>query len=97
MNISPLEGVGFEIKAVDVLGVHYSASIWRWYKNWISNKSKVIAAYGKRWFRIWALETGEGDPIAGGGREQEVRVEPGYPLGSPGPGAPPHHNVRPRT
>ncbi|KAG8795648.1 hypothetical protein FRC12_011620 [Ceratobasidium sp. 428] len=53
--IGRLEGVGFEIKAVDVLGVHYSATIWRWYKNWISNKSKVIAAYGERWFRIWAF------------------------------------------
>ncbi|CCO36060.1 putative fatty acid methyltransferase [Rhizoctonia solani AG-1 IB] len=53
--IGRLEGVGFEIKAVDVLGVHYSATIWRWYKNWISNKDKVIAAYGERWFRVWSF------------------------------------------
>ncbi|QRV78754.1 cyclopropane-fatty-acyl-phospholipid synthase [Ceratobasidium sp. AG-Ba] len=53
--IGRLEGVGFEIKAVDVLGVHYSATIWRWYKNWISNKEKVLAAYGERWFRVWAF------------------------------------------
>ncbi|CAE6497267.1 unnamed protein product, partial [Rhizoctonia solani] len=53
--IGRLEGVGFEIKAVDVLGVHYSATIWRWYKNWISNKEKVIKAYGERWFRVWAF------------------------------------------
>lgn len=51
--ITKLEQAGFEIKAVDVLGVHYSATIWRWYKNWISNKEKVVEKYGERWFRIW--------------------------------------------
>ena len=39
-----LEAAGFEVKNIDVLGVHYSATIWRWYKNWVSNKDKVIAA-----------------------------------------------------
>ncbi|PPR01190.1 hypothetical protein CVT26_016071 [Gymnopilus dilepis] len=53
--INKLEGAGFEIKNVDVLGVHYSATIYRWYKNWISNKDKVIAKYGERWYRIWVF------------------------------------------
>ncbi|KAF2728371.1 S-adenosyl-L-methionine-dependent methyltransferase [Polyplosphaeria fusca] len=48
-----LENVGFEIKSVDTVGVHYSATIWRWYRNWIGNKDKVVAKYGNRWFRIW--------------------------------------------
>ncbi|KAF8950494.1 S-adenosyl-L-methionine-dependent methyltransferase [Flammula alnicola] len=39
--INKLEGAGFEIKNIDVLGVHYSATIYRWYKNWVSNKEKV--------------------------------------------------------
>lgn len=52
--VNKLEGAGFEIKNIDVLGVHYSATIWRWYKNWLSNKEKVIATYGDRWFRVWA-------------------------------------------
>ncbi|KAK3718883.1 Sphingolipid C9-methyltransferase 2 [Vermiconidia calcicola] len=51
--IDKLEGSGFEIKAVDTIGVHYSATIWRWYRNWMANKDKVTAKYGKRWFRIW--------------------------------------------
>ena len=51
--IDKLEGAGFEVKMVDTIGVHYSATLWRWYRNWIGNKDKVVAKYGKRWFRIW--------------------------------------------
>jgi cyclopropane fatty-acyl-phospholipid synthase-like methyltransferase len=36
-----------------VLGVHYAATIHRWYLNWVSNKDKVVAKYGIRWYRIW--------------------------------------------
>jgi len=53
--ISQLESAGFEVKNIDVLGVHYSATIWRWYKNWVSNKDKVIEKYGERWYRIWVF------------------------------------------
>lgn len=28
--INKLEGVGFEVKNIDVLGVHYAATIYRW-------------------------------------------------------------------
>jgi len=48
-----LEGAGFEVKSIDTIGVHYSATIWRWYRNWMANKDKVVAKYGHRWFRIW--------------------------------------------
>lgn len=51
--VSSLESAGFEIKALDTAGVHYSATLWRWYRNWMGNKEKVIAKYGERWFRIW--------------------------------------------
>ncbi|KAI5455178.1 hypothetical protein NCC49_002447 [Naganishia albida] len=51
--VSQLEHANFEIKSIDVLGVHYSATIDRWYKNWVFNKEKVIAKYGERWYRIW--------------------------------------------
>ncbi|KAG9088750.1 hypothetical protein FS749_001926 [Ceratobasidium sp. UAMH 11750] len=53
--IGRLEGVGFEIEAVDVLGVHYSATIWRWYKKWILSKDQVIKTHGAQWLRIWAF------------------------------------------
>ncbi|CED84204.1 sphingolipid c9-methyltransferase [Phaffia rhodozyma] len=53
--LKEVEAVGFEVKQVDVLGVHYSATIYRWYQNWISNKEKVLAKYGDRWFRIWSF------------------------------------------
>ncbi|SMR57478.1 unnamed protein product [Zymoseptoria tritici ST99CH_3D1] len=51
--VDKLEGAGFEVKAVDTIGVHYSATLWRWYRNWMANKEKVVAKYGDRWFRIW--------------------------------------------
>ncbi|KAF2280754.1 S-adenosyl-L-methionine-dependent methyltransferase [Westerdykella ornata] len=51
--VDKLEGAGFEVKHVDTIGVHYSATLWRWYRNWLANKDKVKAKYGDRWFRIW--------------------------------------------
>ncbi|KFG82040.1 cyclopropane-fatty-acyl-phospholipid synthase [Metarhizium anisopliae] len=51
--VDKLEGAGFEIKGIDTIGVHYSATLWRWYRNWMANREKVEAKYGKRWFRIW--------------------------------------------
>jgi len=53
--VSHLEAAGFEVKNIDVLGVHYSATIFHWYNNWLSNREKVVAKYGERWFRIWAF------------------------------------------
>jgi len=50
--VGSLESVGFEIKSIDTVGVHYSATIWRWYRNWLANKDKVEAKYGKKWFRV---------------------------------------------
>jgi len=52
-TVDKLEGAGFEIKSIDTIGVHYSATLWRWYRNWMGNREKVEAKYGKRWFRIW--------------------------------------------
>jgi sphingolipid C9-methyltransferase len=51
--VDKLEGAGFEVKGIDTVGVHYSATLWRWYRNWVANREKVEAKYGNRWFRIW--------------------------------------------
>ncbi|KAG0657042.1 hypothetical protein C6P46_006704 [Rhodotorula mucilaginosa] len=51
--IGRLEGAGFEVLNCDVLGVHYSATLHRWYENWIKNKDKVLEKYGERWYRVW--------------------------------------------
>ncbi|KLU85631.1 sphingolipid C9-methyltransferase [Magnaporthiopsis poae ATCC 64411] len=51
--VDQLEAAGFEIKSVDTIGVHYSATLWRWYRNWLGNKDKVKAKYGDKWYRIW--------------------------------------------
>jgi cyclopropane fatty-acyl-phospholipid synthase-like methyltransferase len=53
--VDTLEGAGFEVKMVDTIGVHYSATLWRWYRNWLANKDKVTGKYGKRWFRVSLL------------------------------------------
>ncbi|XWW94923.1 hypothetical protein V2A60_002873 [Cordyceps javanica] len=53
--VRSLESAGFEIKSVDTVGVHYSATLWRWYRNWVGNKAEITAKYGQRWYRIWEL------------------------------------------
>lgn len=53
--VDKLEGAGFEVKSIDNVGVHYSATLWRWYRNWIANKDKVVGKYGNRWFRVCYL------------------------------------------
>ncbi|KAF5561743.1 cyclopropane-fatty-acyl-phospholipid synthase [Fusarium pseudoanthophilum] len=50
-----LESAGFEVKSVDTVGIHYSGTLWRWYRNWLGNAEKVKAKYGVRWFRIWEI------------------------------------------
>lgn len=61
--VDRLEGAGFEIKGIDTIGVHYSATLWRWYRNWMANREKVEAKYGKRWFRVSVLQLGFGDEL----------------------------------
>ncbi|KAG7752398.1 hypothetical protein KL911_003680 [Ogataea haglerorum] len=51
--ISALEGTGFETVSVDNIGVHYSATLYRWYKNWLAHREEVISKYGIKWYRIW--------------------------------------------
>ncbi|KAH7176750.1 S-adenosyl-L-methionine-dependent methyltransferase [Dactylonectria macrodidyma] len=51
--IDKAEAAGFEVKQVDTIGVHYSATLWKWYRNWLGNRDKVVAKYGERWYRIW--------------------------------------------
>eukprot|EP00794_Sanderia_malayensis_P006129 gene6129-6834_t len=55
--ISHLEAAGFEIQSTDTIGIHYSHTINRWYKNWIRPeiKSRMIAKYGLRLYRIWEV------------------------------------------
>lgn len=50
--VGSLESCGFEIKHIDTCGVHYSTTLWKWYRNWLANREVVIAKYGERWFRV---------------------------------------------
>ncbi|OWB49281.1 hypothetical protein B5S27_g821 [[Candida] boidinii] len=51
--VSALEGTGFETVSIDNIGVDYSATLYRWYLNWLDNKDKVVSKYGVKWYRIW--------------------------------------------
>ncbi|KAJ7626557.1 hypothetical protein DFH06DRAFT_1007223, partial [Mycena polygramma] len=53
--VNKLEQANFEIKSIDVLGVHYSATLWRWYLNWLFTGDAILEKYGEKWFRIWAF------------------------------------------
>ncbi|KAJ5678076.1 S-adenosyl-L-methionine-dependent methyltransferase [Penicillium maclennaniae] len=53
--IDKLEGTGFEVRGIDTVGVHYSATLWRWYRNWLANRQNVEAKYGAKWYRIWEI------------------------------------------
>ncbi len=50
-----LEKAGFEIHSVENIGIHYSLTIERWYRNWLRNREAVVKAYGERWFLLWEL------------------------------------------
>ncbi|GIK06046.1 sphingolipid C9-methyltransferase 2 [Aspergillus viridinutans] len=51
--IDQLEAAGFEVKNIDTVGVHYSDTLWRWYRNWLANRENVMDKYGAKWYRIW--------------------------------------------
>lgn len=50
-----VERAGFEVHRVENTGVHYALTIKAWYYNWVDNKAKVVAKYGERWWRLWAI------------------------------------------
>lgn len=43
------------INSIDTVGIHYSGTLWRWYRNWLGNAETIKAKYGQRWYRIWEL------------------------------------------
>ncbi|MEZ4229469.1 MAG: class I SAM-dependent methyltransferase [Polyangiaceae bacterium] len=53
--LKAMEKAGWETHSVENVSMHYSWTIKKWHDNWLSNKDKVIAAYGERWFRIWHM------------------------------------------
>lgn len=42
--------------SIDTVGVHYSGTLWRWYRNWMGNMKAVKAKHGERWFRVSDLD-----------------------------------------
>lgn len=65
--VKNLEKAGFEIHSVENIGIHYSITIDRWYDNWMRNQSKIEAAYGQFWFRLWQVFLGWSVQIAAQG------------------------------
>ena len=55
--VQQLEAAGFEIANVETIGIHYSYTIHRWYKNWVRPdvKASISAKYGVRLYRVWEV------------------------------------------
>ncbi|XP_028398030.1 sphingolipid C9-methyltransferase-like [Dendronephthya gigantea] len=55
--VQQLEAAGFEVANVETVGIHYSYTIHRWYKNWVRPevKSAICGKYGVRLYRIWEV------------------------------------------
>jgi cyclopropane fatty-acyl-phospholipid synthase-like methyltransferase len=55
-DIDQLESGGFEIQSVETIGIHYSATIKRWYDNWCNpeHEAYIKKTYGERAWREWA-------------------------------------------
>ena len=53
--INKLEGASFEVKNIDVPRIHYFATIYRWYLNWVSNEKNALKKCGERWNLVWAF------------------------------------------
>jgi cyclopropane fatty-acyl-phospholipid synthase-like methyltransferase len=49
------ERAKFEVFSVENVSQHYAFTLKAWHDNWVSNKEKVLATYGERWYRIWNL------------------------------------------
>lgn len=53
--IQKLEYAGYEVASVDTIGVHYSATLERWYQNWVKpeHKAYIVDKYSERAWREW--------------------------------------------
>lgn len=69
-----LEGQNFEIHSVETCGVHYADTIQAWYKNWLSNKEKMLAAYGVSYYRIYEFFLGWSSIIPEEGRSTLFQI-----------------------
>lgn len=47
------EKAGWEVQNVENISRHYTQTLRLWRGNWLSNRERVVAAHGERWFRIW--------------------------------------------
>ncbi len=53
--LKSMEKAGWETHSVENVTIHYGWTIKYWHDNWLSNKEKILATYGERWFRIWHM------------------------------------------
>ena len=49
--VGQLELAGFEVANVNNISIHYSLTLKKWYKNWVSNRDRIVAKHGERWYR----------------------------------------------
>jgi cyclopropane fatty-acyl-phospholipid synthase-like methyltransferase len=66
-DIEQVERAGFEVHRVENTGVHYSRTIYNWFRNWMKNEEKVVGKYGQYWYRMWIVFLAWSAIIAGQG------------------------------
>ena len=50
---TPIEKAGLIVSDIEVLKMHYSHTLRHWKENCIKNKSKIVAMFDERFFRMW--------------------------------------------
>jgi sphingolipid C9-methyltransferase len=50
-----LQNANFEVQSVENIGIHYSHTMYCWFKNWESNQAYIEKTYGEWWFRLWRV------------------------------------------
>jgi len=53
--VEQCERAGYEVHSMENCGVHYALTLNKWYRNWISNKEKIVAKYGEWWYRLHVI------------------------------------------
>ncbi len=73
-DLKNIEKAGFEVQSVENIGIHYSKTIAFWYRNWMSNRKKVVEKYGEATFRIYQIFLGWSTIIARQGSSTAYQI-----------------------
>ncbi|RKP22411.1 S-adenosyl-L-methionine-dependent methyltransferase, partial [Syncephalis pseudoplumigaleata] len=53
--VQKLEQAGFCVKHAENVSVHCAATFVHWYRNWEAHREEIVAKYGERRWKVWAI------------------------------------------